>query len=45
MIPYITLTLLALLTIEISLKPRLDRTINGDLLLWYGTTKRKNIKL
>ena len=31
--------------IEKTLSPRLDRTKDGDLLLWYGRKNRKFIKL
>ena len=31
--------------IEIELKPRLDKTKEGDVLLWYGKTKRDYKKL
>lgn len=33
------------LTVEISFKPRVDETRDGELLLWYGRTNRKYIKL
>lgn len=43
-IMWITL-LLIILAIEIIFRPRLDITVEQELLLWYGRTKRKYIKL
>jgi hypothetical protein len=34
-----------LIIVEIVFRPRIDRTRDGDLLLWYGRRKRNYIKL
>jgi len=44
-----TILLIAIVTtgviIEYTLSPRIDKTIEGETLLWYGRNKRKFIKL
>jgi len=37
--------ILIVIVIELAFSPRLDKTRNGDLLLWYGRNKRKYIKI
>jgi len=37
--------ILILIFIELIFSPRVDITKNKDVLLWYGKTKRKYIKL
>jgi len=37
--------LLIVTTIELLFSPRIDRTREGDILLWYGRRKRKYIKI
>ena len=36
----ITLIIVTIIVIEIELRPRLDETHNGDIILWYGKRKR-----
>lgn len=37
--------LLAVLVIEFTIRPRFDKTKEGNLLLWYGIEKRKFLKI
>lgn len=41
----ISIILLIVVIVEATLRPRLDKTREGDILLWYGRTTRKYIKL
>jgi len=37
--------ILIIILIELIFRPRIDITKNQDILLWYGRSKRKYIKL
>lgn len=41
----LTIVILMYLILELWLKPRLDKTPNNEMFLWYGIKKRKFIKL
>ena len=41
----IKVILLAIINAELWLKPRIDKTSENDLILWYGRTKRKYYKI